>query len=468
MRPLLLISALVWAGCAAQTEPRPPPTDRFRFPTGIVHRKVPGSPFGALYVASANFDKCFDTGAVLALDLDALGLPAIGAPPVKDPLTDLKVSANAAVRIESFAGQMDIWDPRVRDPQDKRPVRLFVTARAENNYLHAIDVEDKTSLTCAQDPNTRDCIVDALSLTAGVTGGVDDVPRAPAPLGVRVAVNASGSPEVWVTHIEAADSPAGSAKAFRSYVVRVPGDPLGKTLSADNFFPLTGQGLSNGAGHATAIGARYAYVTGRAYVANETTQSAAFLLRLVDRDAPTRVLETGLRQLYSTIEARDIALSPTRVGDTERLYIVARFPDTLLVVDVADAEGLRPTVSVVDAVPLPDGANQLVVMNRGALGDLVAVTATTTGVVAIYDAALGQIVSQVDNLGRQPYGISADVNANTARLYVTAFGDGQVDVIDIPDLAVAQNARLVARLGVPHGRNEEDGTSTCERQGSEP
>jgi len=121
-------------------------------------------------------------------------------------------------------------------------------------------------------------------------------------------------------------------------------------------------------------------------------------------------------------------------------------------------------------VPLPDGANQLVVMNRGALGDLVAVTATTTGVVAIYDAALGQIVSQIDNMGRQPYGISADVDTvnNTARLYVTAFGDGQVDVIDIPDLAVAQNARLVARLGVPQGRNEEDGTSTCERKGSEP
>jgi hypothetical protein len=427
---------------------------------------VPGSTHGALYVASSNFDKCFDTGAVLAVDLDEIGLPEIGAGvPAERQLTDLKVGSNASVQIESFAGQMDVWDPR-----DGRSARLFVPTRAENNYLHAIDIaaDDKTSLTCVPDLGARDCIVGALSLTSNVPGTVDDAPRAPAPLGVRVALNSEQKPEVWVTHIEAADSPAGSAKNFRSYVVRVPGDDL--SLNAGSFFPLSGTGLTNGAAHATAIGARYAYATGRTYVANDTTQSAAFLLRLIDRDDPSRVLDTSLRLLYSTIEARDIALSQTRVGNTERLYIVARAPDTLLVVDVTDPESLRPTVAVVDAVPLPDGANQLAVLNRGVLGDLVAVTATTTGVVVLYDAALGQIVSQVDNVGRQPFGITADVDTvgNKARLYVSAFGDGQVAVIDIDNLAVAQNARLVAHLGAPQGRDEEQGTSTCERQESEP
>jgi hypothetical protein len=465
MRPLFLISALVWAGCAAQTEPRPPPTDRFSFPTGLVHRKVGNSPLGALYVASSNFDKCFDTGAVLAVDLDNVGLPPIGGFTEDKELTDLKAGPNASVQIESFAGQMDVWEPR-----DGRPARLFVPTRAENSYLHAIDIDAnaKTSLACVPDRGVRDCILGALSLTSNIAGAVDDAPRAPSPLGVRVSLNSEQKPEVWVTHIEAADSPAGSAKNFRSYVVRVPGDSLG--LNADSFFPLSGSVLTNGAGHATAIGARYAYVTGRAYVANDTTQAASFLLRLVDRDDPTRVLDSSLRLLYSTIEARDIALSQNRVGNTERLYIVARAPDTLLVVDVSDPESLRPSVAVVDAVPLPDGANQLAVINRGVLGDLVAVTATTTGVVVLYDGALGQIVSQVDNVGLQPYGITADVDAagNKARLYVTTFGDGRVAVIDIADLAVAQNARLVAHLGSPQGRDEEQGTSTCERQESEP
>jgi DNA-binding beta-propeller fold protein YncE len=434
-----------------------------------VHRKVTGSPNGALYVASSNFDKCFDTGAVIALDLDALELPAIGAFEDGEPVqvTDLKVGPEASVQIESFAGQMDVWNRR------DGSARLFVPTRAENNNLHAIDVgaSDKTALSCVPNLEARNCLVGALSLTAGVPVGTNTTaPRAPGPLGVRVSLNAEEKPEVWVTHLEAADSPEGSATNFRSFVVRVPGDGETLNLSSDNFFPLGSTGLTNGAAHATAVGTRYAYVTGRVFVANDTTQPATFLLRLVDRDDPSRVLETSLRLLYSTIEARDIAISPTRVGNTERLYIVARAPDTLLVVDVAESESLRPTVSVVDAVPLPDGANQLAVLNRGALGDLVAVTATTTGVVVLYDAALGQIVSQVDNVGLQPFGITADVDAvaNQARLYVTAFGDGRVAVIDIENLAVAQNARLVAHLGARQGRDEEQGTSTCERQESEP
>jgi hypothetical protein len=473
MRPLILISALVWAGCAAQTEPRPPPDDRFSFPTGIAHRKVaePSKPHGALYVATSNFDKCFDTGSVLALDLDNLGLPDIGEVPAGERLeiTDLKVAEDAYVYIDSFAGEMDIWAPPGSDT-----ARLYVPTRSDNNYLHAIEVTGKTSLRCVPNQDARDCNAGALSLTRGVTGTVDDVPRAPSPLGVSVAASTelddqgNPRPEVWVTHIEAADSPEGSAASFRSYVVRVPGDGADLSLSANNFYSLSGAGLTLGAGHATAIGARYAYVTGRSFVANETTQSAAFLLRLMDRDDPTRVLETDLRSIYFTLEARDVALSDLRVGNTERLYIVARFPDTLLVVDVVDAQSLRPRVSVVDSVPLPDGANQLAVINRGARGDLVAVTSTSTGVVAFYDTALGQIVSQVDNLGLQPYGITVDNRGDKARLYVTTFGDGRVAVIDINDLAVAQNARLVAHLGAQQGRDEEQGTSTCERQEEAP
>jgi DNA-binding beta-propeller fold protein YncE len=426
-----------------------------------VHRKVTGSTHGALYVASANFDKCFDTGAVVALDLDALGLPELGGAPGGEvrPLTDLKVGADAHVQIDSFAGEMAMWVP-----EDGRPARLFVPTRSENNFLHAIDVEGGTSLRCVPNRGGRDCLVDALSLTSNVPGTVEGVPRAPAPFGASVTLNAEQRPEVWVTHLEAADSPEGSARAFRSYVVRVPGDGDRLSLGADSFHSLVGAGLPNGSGHATAVGARYAYVTGRAFVANDSTQPATFLLRLVDRDDPSRVLETGLRAIYSTLEARDVALSENRVGNLERLYIVARFPDTLLVVDVADAQSLRPRVAVVDAVPLPDGANQMAVINRGAQGDLVAVTATTTGVVALYDAALGQIVSQVDDVGLQPFGITADHRGTSARLYVTNFGDGRVAVIDIADVAVAQNARLVAHLGARQGRDEEQGTSTCERE----
>lgn len=479
MRPLILISALVWAGCAAETEPQPPPTDRFVYPSGIVHLPVSSDPSmqGALFVASANFDKCFDTGAVLALDLDDLGLPAIGttvgSPPAE--ITDLKVAPENTVQIESFAGQMAVW----RNPGG-RP-RLFVPTRAEENYLHAIDIEGKTQLECVHEEG-RNCIPGALSLTRNIENAVEDLPRAPAPLGVTVNdTGEGGEPEVWVTHVEAADSPARSARNFQTYVVHIPAanrDEL--SLSADNFISLSSGGLSIGGAQATAVGQRYVYVSGRGYVAGQASQFAGFLLRLLDRTpgGTPRILETDLGAIYRTLEARDVLLGGyDPVQDKERLYLVARGPDTLLVLDVLGARSSRPTISVVNAVLLPGGASYAALIRRGAPNvndDIVAVTSTATtrtrGAVVLYDTRLGLIVKQVDDVGRQPYGIAVhhDAAANKARLFVTNFGEGRVAVIDIPDLAHPQGAELVAYLGKPQGRDEKQGTSTCEPQETEP
>ena len=475
MRPLILISALVWAGCAAETEPQPPPIDRFVYPSGIVH--LPGSSAtarqGALFVASANFDKCFDTGAVLALDLDSLGLPEIGStvgsPPVE--ITDLKVAPENAVQIESFAGQMAVW----RNPAGG--ARLFVPTRAEENYLHAIDVTG-TQLECVNGQD-RNCIPGALSLTRDIEGSQEDQPRAPAPLGVTVA-EVGGRPQVWVTHVEAADSPARSAQNFRTYVVQIPeADRDELSLSTDNFIPLSSGGLSIGGAHATAVGQSYVYVTGRAYVAGQAAQFAGFLLRLIDRGDTSRVLETDLGGIYRTLEARDVLLGGyDPVQDKERIYLVARGPDSLLVIDVLGARSARPRIAIVNTVLLPGGASYAALIRRGTApgvnDDIVAVTGTATtrtrGAVVLYDTRLGQIVKQVDDVGRQPYGIAVhhDAAANRARLFVTNFSEGRVAVIDIPDLANPQGAQLVAHLGRPQGRDERQGTSTCEQQETEP
>ncbi|WP_224362024.1 YncE family protein [Hyalangium versicolor] len=465
MRPLLLISALVWAGCAAESEPQPPPTDRFVYPSGIVHRPVDGSANGALYVASANFDKCFDTGAVIALDLDALGLPEIGAPVGADgpaEITDLRVAPEATVQIESFAGQMALWNPPTGTP------RLFVPSRAEENFLHAINVQGKTNLECVGGLG-RNCILGALSLTRDIPDSKDDLPRAPAPIGVTVDAS-NGKPELWVTHIEAADSPARSATNFDSYVLHIPDvgeDSL--SIDASDFISLSSGGLAVGGAHATAIGDRYVYTTGRSFVAAQVSQPASFLLRLIDRSDTTRILETGLSAVYRTLEARDVQ-RVSLGGDKDRLYILARAPDTLLIVDVENASAARPTFLVVNAVPLPDGASALSVLRRGAPGDeLVAVTCTATtrtqGVLVLYDTKLNQVVQQVGDLGRQPYGLAVDQHDNgSARLYVTNFGDGRVAVVDIPNIARPQETRLVAYLGKRQGRDVKQGTSTCQQE----
>ncbi|MFL5344800.1 MAG: YncE family protein [Hyalangium sp.] len=441
-----------------------------------------GSPNGALYVASANFDKCYDTGSLIALDLDSLGLPEIGASvPASGPaeITDLQVdSNNSYVQIDSFAGEMTLWTPRTGGTP-----RLFVPTRAEGNYLHAIDIQDRTNegktiLNCVgASQGDRNCVPTALSLTSKIAGAVDDQPRAPAPIGVTVD-DSGDQPELWVTHTEAADSPARSSKSFQTYLVHLPdagGDSL--SLSKDDFVSLTPPGLPIGGAHATAIGDRYVYVTGRNFVAGQTLVSASFLLRLVDRTDTTRILETSLSSVYQTLEARDIIRiplgKPEEHLDKDRLYILARSPDTLLVVDVDNASSARPSFLVVSAVPLPEGASGLQILRRGDPGDeLVAVTCAgttrTLGVLVLYDTKLGQVVRQVGDVGTQPYGLAVDQRGTSAaRVFVTNFGDGRVAVIDIPNIRQPQDARLVAYLGEPQGLDPKQGTSTC-RQETQP
>jgi hypothetical protein len=87
------------------------------------------------------------------------------------------------------------------------------------------------------------------------------------------------------------------------------------------------------------------------------------------------------------------------------------------------------------------------VLPRAGRGDLVAITCTGAGVLAIYDDDAGDLVAQVGALGLQPFGVDADFRGDGVRLFVSAFSDGRVAVVEVPDLARPQGARLVAHIG---------------------
>jgi hypothetical protein len=482
MRAYLLTSALLLASCDTDPEPRPPPSTRLVYPSGVAFWRPEGGPStnGFLYVASANFDKCYDSGAVVALDLDALGLRPFGAPFTQTVEQDrgtliesLGIGAQSAVQIESFAGEMALWSPAGRTP------RLFVPTRAEGSYLQAVDVAaDGVSLTCAQGGTGRDCRNGALSLL-DVPGATDGVPSAPSPLGVSVD---GDDPEarVWVTHTDlVGPKESGEESEFQSYLAAIPAaDPRRDALGAANFVPLGTNGRLAGAAHATAIGGRYVYASGRN--ASSTQLGATpkrFILRLVDRTAPERVLETDLEAFYSVREARGVAVvqrpsaaDPTQLDpNRERVYLLARGPDTLLVLDVENARADLPTVRVVTALPIPAGSSEVEVIPRTiGRGNVVAVTGSGDENVVLFDEEVGQLVAQVlvgdqdPSQPAQPFGLTADVRGNAARLFASTFGDGRVAVIDIPDLDRPQDARLVARLGAAQRRDPRQGTSVCQ------
>ena len=466
MRPLLLSLALLPLACT-EADPRPPPTDRFIYPSGIFHRAVAGSTNGVLYVASANFDRCFDQGTVMAVDLDAVGAEGNRLPPIASAsapaqsvltIPQLNVAEQSRVSIQSYSGELAFWNR-----PDAAP-RLFVTARSDGDFLHYIDVPEPTRLACVGS-SSANCAEGALSLSQ-VPGQQKDLPRAPAPFGV--AVDPQGA--VWVTHLTAADSPArsrGSKDAsYESYVVRLAGDT--PAISTSDFLPLSIPDLPRGGSNSVIADERYVFVSGR-YDALLPGVSAArrFLLRVLDKQNPGRLVDPGLDLSFAANDARGLAITDLVPGQSRRLYLAVRSPDALLIVNAegTEATSASPQLTVVGSVPLPNGPTEVRLIKRPSGRDLVLVSCSDAGVVALYDPDVGQVVSQISvgtvqgARGPRPFGLAVQAEANAARVFVSNFGDGRISIIDIPDLTSPQQARLVAYLGA---RQDEGQSATCQ------
>jgi len=452
------------AGCPSTSSPSGPPLERFYFPTSLVHVDVPGKTEGVLFVANANSDKRYATGSVVAVPLDLVGLPPLGTPvavtdagvPFVQQLTDLKLDASQNVQIASFAGELAL--------QTVAPnaYRLYAPTRSEGmrayQLLASVNAEGVPSLSCAGAETSQNCTGTGISLTPVSFDGIDAGVQWPfTPFGVTTAPRACSAAsdccaagtacvrsctagqcvgldnlpfaDVWVTYSPRTDaSTLVAGRALNGYVARLDSDDF--TFKPENLVPI---GLG-GASSVAAFGP-WVYVTGRLGLV-----AAPNLVRLVNRDQ--LVLSTSLESLFRVSDSRGVALS----SDGKRLFVVGRVPDTLMVAAIDNPLGI-PTLNFVRGVNLPDAPNAVQVIARPGRGDLVAITCTSAGSLALYDEDVGDLVATVSGLGAQPFGLAVDVRANAARIYVSNFGDGRIAVIDVPDLERPQGARLVARLG---------------------
>lgn len=467
------VVALFLAACPAPVARTRQPADRFYGPTGLVHLERPGLAEGVLVVASSNFDKRYEGGSLMALVLDRVALPPFGAPvPEAGPvqLEAIGVRSEAAVMVSSFTGPAVAWSV------DAGLDRIFVASRSEGMRLHAVDVvaspteDGGVALRChtTVGGDDRDCASRAESLTPPeFEFEGDGLPRAPSPFAVAIRARACGASaaaggscrpgstcvegvcvddasgerlgDLWITHLALADSPAGSATAEtllsngRAFAVRL--ESRRPAVSADAFVEL---GVGQGATSYVALGARWAYLSGVGRVASND------LLRMVERSDARVVLGSQLKPAYRAGEARGVGLS----ADERRLYLATRAPDALVVADIAGGgTGARPTVQVQRAVALPAGATELLVLPRTGRGDVVAVTSSSAGTLALYDDDVGAVVALVTGIGAQPLSIAAQRRGGGARLFVSNFGDGRVAVVDVVDLDRPHEARLVAHLG---------------------
>jgi hypothetical protein len=454
------IAALLLTACPAGTYFNPPPASRFYFPTGLVHADLPGSANGVLFVANSNWNRLYASGSIGMVYLDQVGLPAFGAAAGNGPVDLQDLGDAGTIQVNTFTG------PLASLELAPGKVRLFTASRSEGMKFQAVDAtfgDGGVALSCfpaAPSGSPTDCGANAPSLSpAAFEQAAGGVPRAVAPYSVAVQRRACAGDDVcgagrtcaggfcrtdageafgdtWVTHLIQADSPLGSGLNYRSYVVRVESDQM--TVDANSFFDL-------GAGSTTGVtaGPRWVFVSGR-LVSN--AYPFPNLVRLASRraDGANLAAAPALEAQFQAQDARGLALGSR--GD--KLYIVTRAPDTLLVASVAYPSGDgAPTLRLVQSVPLPNGPNEVSVLPRPGQGDLVTVTCSGVGVLAIYDEDLGDLAAQVTSVGEQPFSVAFDVRGSGARLYVSSFGDGRVAVVDIPELRRPQGARVVARLG---------------------
>jgi hypothetical protein len=455
MRLLPFTLALALAGCGEESLIKRPPVESFFFPTGVVHDAI-GGDAGTLYVASSDFNKSFDFGAVSAVRLDSVGLdfPTYLQPdggtaeyPAFTSFLELGITEEQRVLIAPFAGQMASW----LLPEPDGRLRLVTPSRAEGDMLFGVDA-DGPRLSCAGDDTTRDCTLSAPSLTRdaeaaddGANGFAAGKPRAPEPY--AVAIDQGGT--VFVTHLGLADSPIDSHDNNEAFLVRINAEAF--SISAESFSSIGPPGAGAVPSSGIAIGARYAYLSGR-YFAGRIPPA----IRLIDLANPARpAIAVRLESEFRVEDMRDVVLS----ADETRLFLITRMrslealelPDELLVVDISDKTADLPLLTIVGAVPLPAGPNQARLVPRGpGRRSLVAISCTGANSVALYDDAAGQLANVIsEGIGLQPFGLAvhAPAGAPGARLFVSNFGDGQISVIDIRDVDAPSDAKVVARLG---------------------
>jgi hypothetical protein len=434
------VALLVTSACAKRSGQTLPPSDRFDFPVSV---RYANASVGAevLHVANSNFDLGFLRGSVMTANL--AGLPKFGAFP--SPPVDVKTIGFGAsapgnqVFIDNFAGNFDA------SPKTTSTLSLFVPTR-EKSTLFVVDATGP-KLSCRRSPTDTTPAGSVDCAASGIAMYVDENNREEDSFTARVV---GGS--VFVSALRAADRPRGSGKDPQSFVSSI---GAATPFASPTLFPI---GVLP-AYQMVAVGTLL-YFTGRP-VANYDPLP----LRRFDPSTAVTQIVWLTPQVHAT-ETRGAASS----CDGTKLFIASRFPDALIVVDVAAATAVganatSPTANLtapaLRIVDVPKGPTDVKSICRSGRGDLVVVSCTDAATIAFYDADAGAVVASVRGLDAQPYGLSlASCAAGTcaepsgpvagARVFVAAFERGTVDVIDLLDTGAPQDARLVAHLGCPY------------------
>jgi hypothetical protein len=459
---------LALSACSETSVSQAPPMDRFLFPVSLA--ATPAGSRTALLVASSNYDLHYDGasgGTVLSVD------PALQADGGSAGLDHGLVKWGEGVRIGSFAGQMVAADSR-SCPGLGAGARLLVPTR----YDGVLNV-----LPLAADGSIQPCPA------TGCKAALDPLLHDPwsVTLACRQEVRRDATRRsVFLSYQETADKlgyAAGSGwlEEFDLDDLSQPGRTLvvGATPILDAAYDASRDRL-------VAVG-RARFLTAPMFVVDlppcRIDGSPRAGTAATGACPQPQVHSTDVDSLLPGADVQAVALSNPQAGLGRRAYVAARLYDpalgailggrpgsdvsaALLVMDLEDNLQGRPALTILRIVPVGLGAAQVRVLPQrpplpgGApRRDLVVVSSSTEGVLTVYDDD-EEVVARAIHLepatgapqgGRLPFGLALDPGdpavlgtplAPVSRVYVAAYEQSVVSLLDVPLLAPGQ-AHLV-------------------------
>jgi DNA-binding beta-propeller fold protein YncE len=435
--------ALLAAGavaCTAPAEDVTPPDDQFSFPTAI--GITPDD--AILFVANANAELQYDSGTILAVDLDTVDSVANGwtgsgiIPPnsgcTQDPdhveslICDEKqfLRPNAGTRIGNFATDLAVQDTGGGN------FRLIVPVRGDPSITW-IDWNG-TSLDCADGAQGFAECDDAHRLTA-IHNDTDIglLPEEP----FNAFVDSAGQYAV-VTHLTTGDVTLLDTQPGKDAEIA---DVAVGVFEPDQTTGLTG--ATGVAGRTPGMPDDMVYVGSR----DEDRIQMFTIGRPVNNQLPFLIMGNWF---FLDFVGGNAGLSSDSRGMTfsdggTRMYEVNRDPPTLQIVDTsAGADGF-PQNKGVAASDICRQASEVTVMDSGD-GERAYLTCFEDGQVYVIDPRGNSTLDDVITVGRGPYAIAAAPTRK--KIYVSNFLEDTIAVIDTTPGSPNRN-RVVLRVGVP-------------------
>jgi hypothetical protein len=437
-----LVTGVTWllAGCPATGNEVRIPADQFYFPTGMAispDQKV-------LFVASANSDLRFESGAIQVVKLEKVEALIEDWLATKQPPADLDCAADkmvrdtlvcdesevilaaAGVRTGNFATELQIQTLASGN------LRLFAAVRGDPS-LTWIDYEvAEPNLTCSDTSNGFPQCDDDHRLVQ-LRNDEDLIALPDEPFGLFVD---SAREYVVMTHLSTGAVSIADAPADDS------GEPQAPVLSdaIGNLFAFDPQ---TGARGAVGVAGQPGDRNNRIYVTSRVESRVQTLVVVRGANGLPTLLPAEYfflsRGVATSSNGRGIAFS----ADGARAYIVNRAPPMLHVIDTTpDALGV-PNNQFIAGVELCTEASNLTVAET-ARGERVFVACFRNGQVWSIDPT-GAVVDAIIEVGRGPHALVA--TADGERLYVSNNLEGTVAVVDLRP-GLTQN-QVVLRLGRP-------------------